>query len=213
MFYFKLFDRIRWEVSERFPGNRQAPSRMQVLLASGGPINIVFSDAMGERGLSLALRVSYDFHVYHKLASTIMPEERALEILDTSQFPAGNVLYLGESFSPFAQTVLRRNQTPFSISDNLLTLDTHKLSDSTLATLFLHPHPKCTKSVMLFILANSVDAIERGLRLVPLRTGVPAPSWLVISQLADVYGLAGICGAGVWTCDWACSDALSMWMI
>lgn len=75
----------------------------------------------------------------------------------------------------------------------------------------MHPHPlvsQRSQAIMLFVLGNSVDALERVAKLFPLRTGVAAPSWIVTSKEADVLGAAGIYGAGVWNNKWRC-DSLS----
>jgi hypothetical protein len=49
---------------------------------------------------------------------------------------------------------------------------------------------------MLFIISSDTFALERAARLFPMRTGVTAPSWLVVKGEADHIGAAGIIGAG-----------------
>ena len=41
-----------------------------------------------------------------------------------------------------------------------------------------------------------LKALERSFRFLPLRTGVPAPDWLIVDEKADQIGMAGLLGAG-----------------
>ena len=50
--------------------------------------------------------------------------------------------------------------------------------------------------MMLFMLGTDMESLERVGRLFPLRTGVPGPDWIMISEEADRIGLAGVVGAG-----------------
>jgi hypothetical protein len=49
---------------------------------------------------------------------------------------------------------------------------------------------------MLFLLGNDGSALERVVRLSPLRTGVAAPDWLVLGAHMDVIGAGGLMGGG-----------------
>lgn len=49
---------------------------------------------------------------------------------------------------------------------------------------------------MLFMLFTDEPSLERAARLFPIRTGVAAPDWLIVSSRADLYGTAGVEGAG-----------------
>lgn len=48
---------------------------------------------------------------------------------------------------------------------------------------------------MLMIGKNNT-ALERIGRLFPIRTGITAPSWIMVGPLADTLGAAGVTGAG-----------------
>ncbi|KAH9925275.1 uncharacterized protein B0H18DRAFT_1170833 [Fomitopsis serialis] len=50
---------------------------------------------------------------------------------------------------------------------------------------------------------------ERSLRLFPIRTGVPIPDWVVITEHADNMGAGGIEGAGVWGNTWSWNEGIS----
>jgi len=49
---------------------------------------------------------------------------------------------------------------------------------------------------MLFMLANNASGMERLARLFPIRTGVSLPDWLVVTENTDIFGAAGLRGAG-----------------
>ena len=63
-------------------------------------------------------------------------------------------------------------------------------------TLFIHPHPGDPQQVLAFVLAEDEHALERVLRLFPLRTGVSVPAWVITSKEADQFAAAGVVGAG-----------------
>jgi len=72
------------------------------------------------------------------------------------------------------------------------------LKHSSTATVFLHPHPgsEDAGSCVLFILSDYPEGLERAARLFPFRTGVPVPSWIVLSSAIDTFGIGGVVGAG-----------------
>lgn len=98
--------------------------------------------------------------------------------------------------SGFATSILNKTQTPFGVRDGALELRGRLLSEPSMATLFLHPHPVEANSLVLFLHGADPDGLERGLRLFPIRTGVTVPDWMVIGALADVQGSGGVEGAG-----------------
>jgi hypothetical protein len=61
-------------------------------------------------------------------------------------------------------------------------------------------------------------ALERALRLFPIRTGIAVPEWIVLHPHADSIGAAGVVGAGLvlivfditWSAEFA--QCLEQWM-
>ena len=49
---------------------------------------------------------------------------------------------------------------------------------------------------MLFMISSDIPGLERLARLFPIRTGVAAPSWMVLNDDCERIGAAGISGAG-----------------
>jgi hypothetical protein len=65
------------------------------------------------------------------------------------------------------------------------------------ALVFLHPHPSSPDRVILFLCANDGSGLERAARLLlPIRTGVPLPEFLIIGGEADDWGVGGLRGGG-----------------
>ena len=178
----------------------------------------IIPDASSFREMSLALRLSHDLLLYHRLDVQIILESDALGMMETNSFPSGNIIYIGHPSATFVHTNLNKKETSFEIRNSSLVLCGHVLDDPSIgnvpscacmvdivckpyypAAVFLHPHPQDSerkKSIMLFMLVNSTTALERAGRLFPIRTGIATPSWVVSSHLADKFGAAGICGAG-----------------
>lgn len=63
--------------------------------------------------------------------------------------------------------------------------------------LFLHPNPSSSISLVLFLVGTDEAALERAARvLLPIRTGVPLPEFLVFGQHMDTQATGGLRGAG-----------------
>jgi len=213
--YFGLVDGAAWEANTSQQSGRSHPrSRIQNILSSPDSIVFVVSDDTKSRGLSVALRLAHDLHVYHRLDSEIMAQSKAQVLLETGGLPPGNLVYIGDPSSVFAQRILNKQETPFEVKGSVLEVNGQALDDYSTASIFLHPHPAGkTDSCMLFLLANSQSSLERVARLFPIRTGIAVPSWVVIGPSTDNIGAAGIRGAGIWSRDWDWNEALSIWII
>lgn len=107
----------------------------------------------------------------------------------------GNLVILGSGRDVFSTHLLQQNRTPFHLKDGKLVLRGKRIDDSA-ATLFLHPHPSSPTSLALFIHYNDHRAMERALRLFPIRTGVTVPDWIIVGENADTIAAAGVIGAG-----------------
>lgn len=62
--------------------------------------------------------------------------------------------------------------------------------------IFLHPHPTSSDALIMFVIGESAEALERAARLFPIRTGITVPSWIILGPAMNELGAAGISGAG-----------------
>lgn len=62
--------------------------------------------------------------------------------------------------------------------------------------LFLHPHPTDPRSTVCCMLGTDDTGLERATRLLPLRTGIAVPDFIVVSQAANWIGAGGVVAAG-----------------
>ena len=63
--------------------------------------------------------------------------------------------------------------------------------------LFLHPHSSASSRVVLFMCGTDSGGLERAARLLlPIRTGVALPEFIVIGNKTDSFGTGGLRGAG-----------------
>jgi hypothetical protein len=61
----------------------------------------------------------------------------------------------------------------------------------------MHPHPTNAPGFFILVLSGTdLEGLERASRFFPIRTGVPAPDWIVASRDVDKVSAAGIMGAG-----------------
>ena len=65
-----------------------------------------------------------------------------------------------------------------------------------IGVLFTHPHPNDPLGLILIVFAYNRTHMENILRLVPLRTGVAVPDWIIIDSNLNHLGAAGVIGAG-----------------
>jgi len=159
--------------------------------------------------MSVALRVAHDLHLYHKLDSEIITESVALHRSKHRSWPAGNVIFIGTASSHFAKLVLQEGKTSFQIVDSHVYFNQKRFNKPGEAALFTHPHPAGGQGSMLFIMHNDKEGLERALRLLPIRTGVAVPDWMIVGNKMDSFGAGGIKGAGVWGLDWKLSVSMS----
>lgn len=115
--------------------SRQAPSRLQTVLSSEGPIGIIFSSDMPERTLSAALRIAYDLMLYHKLDSYLVYENEALEMVAADSFKNGNLLYIGKPDSDLVRPILGQKRTAFGINAGRLFINGRDLADPAMSML------------------------------------------------------------------------------
>ena len=96
------------------------PSRIQTILTSIASITLLAANEMIAENLSVALRIAYDLHLYHKLDSEIITESVALHRSQHGTWPAGNVVFIGTASSHFAKLVLQEGKTSFQIIDSCI---------------------------------------------------------------------------------------------
>ncbi|KAF8894431.1 hypothetical protein BD779DRAFT_1501027 [Infundibulicybe gibba] len=199
-----------WQIETHQIPPPQPSSRIQAMLTSDGPIVFVVPDSDTSHELSVALRISHDLSLYHRLDSHIMRNSEALTQLSTGSLPSGNIVVLGNPSMSFIRKILARNETSFMCRNSHLILSQRRiLQESGQAALFLHPHPSNTKGLILFMIYSDALSLERAAKLFPIRTGITVPDWVVIGSRADLVGAAGIEGAGVWGRDWNWDDTCS----
>jgi len=201
-----------WEVVGDEHQEIQPPSRLQQILSSRNHIVFVVPDDPHSRELSVALRIAHDLNVHHRLDAEILLESEVLPLSGLDSWSEGNIVFIGKPSSVLVQRILGDKKTPFETRVSSLGLNDQAL-DSGCSALFLHPHlsPAADEhSTMLFMISSDVPGLERLARLFPIRTGIAAPSWVVLNNDdSERIGAAGVTGAGVWGRNWKWNDALS----
>jgi hypothetical protein len=189
--------------------------RIQAILTSTRPIQIIIPQSGPSRERSAALRLAHTLNVYHKLDVDIVDSAEALRDIHDGTFTPGNVIAIGDTQVPLIQQLLAEKRTPFQIDGMSLSVNGRPLTQPGLGAiaaqlsvmllltlipllgiLFMHPHPTVDIASMLFIMATDAFGLERAMRLFPFRTGVTVPDWIVVGDAADAIGGAGVVGAG-----------------
>ncbi|TDL27220.1 hypothetical protein BD410DRAFT_713943 [Rickenella mellea] len=196
------------------PGRRQKrsipPGRLLNILESSTPLSIVVPDVdRYPMALSVALRIAHNLAVYHQLDAEILTDSEAIEYVTHGTLSSGNLIIVGGYENTFTQYLLKFEETEFAVSDGIFTFGQSPIDRPSTGIIFTHPHPVNVNSMALIVSGTDESGLERALRLVPLRTGVPVPDWILIGDEADNRGGAGIIGAGLWDRDWRRSEAMS----
>ena len=173
----------------------QPSGRVLNILSSTAPLILVVPSITSSPTLSAALQIAHDLDTYHKLDSEIIDGSEALKRLETGKLGHGNLVLFGSGDNSFMTYLLEREGTPFRLTHGKLYLNGITVQGDT-TSLFLHPHPTSPSSLSLIIHYNTEEAMERGLRLFPIRTGVTVPDWVITSGEADKKGAGGVVGAG-----------------
>ncbi|KZT03565.1 uncharacterized protein LAESUDRAFT_814646 [Laetiporus sulphureus 93-53] len=187
----------------------QPSGRLSRILTTSAPLTIVIDNYESPHLLSAALRIANNLDLYHKIDADIIDDEEALRRQSSRSLGRGNIVVLGSSESHFLGSVLASNRSQFSMHDGSLRLKGRPLNTSENTALFLHPHPYDSDALMLVIHTDVEIGLERALRLVPVRTGITSPDFLILGDISDIVAAAGVLVAGVWGNDWQWNDAMS----
>ncbi|TFY66824.1 hypothetical protein EVG20_g4262 [Dentipellis fragilis] len=207
-----------WQVQEaaNLINLPQKSGRLATILTTPGPLQIIVPNITSQsRELSIAQRLAYNLNLFHKLDTEIISDAEALQRLQDHNMGLGNIIVISPAAGRFARHCLKPvpAKTSFDISDTpdgpVLRFRGQVLNEHSQGTLFLQPHPSNPSGVMLFMIGNDAEGLERAARLFPIRTGISAPDWLVVGGMADIFGAAGVQGAGVWGEGWSWNKAIS----
>lgn len=174
----------------------QHSGRIQAILNSPAPLTIVIPSKASNHFLSAALRIAHDLDLYLRLDSEIVDDEEAMHRLQNDNLGGGNIVVLGGLQSQFFEWTVKQKKTSFTVSNGELNLRGRSIDGLRTASLFLHPHPSEEESLMLMIHASDLNALEKAVRLFPIRTGINLPDWIVIGDNSDDIGAGDVRGAG-----------------
>ncbi|KAI0075479.1 hypothetical protein K474DRAFT_1691814 [Panus rudis PR-1116 ss-1] len=204
--YFRSDSTRTWQQYQR--GNGIEPrGRMQLILSTSEPFKIVIP-FLTDTYLSAATRLAHDLDVYHKLDAEILTSEKVTNL--SYELPKGNFIILGHATDVLVKALLAQERTPVRLHDGILHMNNIPI-DKRATTLFLHPHPSNRNGLVLVVIAEDQTGLERALRLIPMRTGITLPDWIIVGDETDTKGAAGVIGAGVWGSGnlWSWNEAMS----
>lgn len=96
------------------------------------------------------------------------------------------------------------------VAQGSITIRGRTFSEPGTALLYSVPHlrhPHVGKALVLT--GTDEEGIERAGRLLPVRTGVPVPEWIVVGKDADRFGAGGVVAAGWYDNAWGWSPEMS----
>ncbi|GJJ12463.1 hypothetical protein Clacol_006705 [Clathrus columnatus] len=194
-----------WMASERSIDSARPTGPIQNILSSSMPLTIVTSGNIKTE--SIATRMAHAILSYFRIDVSIMSDKEA--VIEGSI--AGNIIILG-SDNLFGQRVLSkgpglihmRPNEPIEFRNKIFT------SESSIGMLFLHLNPFSSKNLVLFVVGTDNVGLERSAKtLLPFRTGVPLPEFLVLGPNTDHRASGGLRGAGFWNRHWGWSEEMA----
>lgn len=108
--------------------------RIQTILTSPMPIQIIIPQRSPSRERSAALRLAHILNVYHKLDVDIVDGDEALSNIHDGTFTPGNVIAIGDTRAPLIQHLLAEKRTPFLIDDTSLSVNGRPLTQAGLGS-------------------------------------------------------------------------------
>ncbi|EGN96142.1 hypothetical protein SERLA73DRAFT_124984 [Serpula lacrymans var. lacrymans S7.3] len=187
-----------WKITDTDPGRLQHFGRLQALLNTAGHIIIIVPVKQASTELSVALRIAHDVMKFHKLSAEIICSSEAVERYEDGRLGRGNIVVVGGAQSPFVKKYIETVGCSFKFSSDSWVLTGHKtFNKASSGILFTQPHPSHISGTTLFLMSTDHEGLERAARILPIRTGIAVPDWIVADKTADQTGAAGVQGAGL----------------
>ncbi|KAF8510217.1 hypothetical protein BU17DRAFT_55579 [Hysterangium stoloniferum] len=199
-----------WKVSNlvffRPPANRPIGSISRIL-SSSSPIQLIMPSA-DPHALSIARRLAHVLLLYFQIDTVITPDFEALQKTDADYY-GDDIIIIGSS-NAFGSRLLSSRPGLVKISPHNFTVGYRAFTYPSQGIIFNHPHPSNSNRMVIFMCANDIDGLERLSRLLlPIRTGVPLPEFLITSKEADTTGIGGLSGGGFWDRTWGWSEEMA----
>ena len=191
-----------WKKKER---SGKQLGALSAFLNTGAQFTIVLPPLHQRKSyhLKLAVELANNLYKYFAAESAVLEDFRPSTTLD------GNAIFLdiydATSLGQFAANF------PISITDKAISLrdtrgrGTTFRKDLGVGSIFLHPLGE--DRLALVILGSDEDGLRAAARLVPLRTGVGQPDFVILGREAAWKGTEGVLAMGQFDSDWQISTA------
>lgn len=159
---------------------------------------------------SVAERWAHDLLVYTTLPVRIVKAED----FDSGQLYSGRYMVFLGGYNEHRRSsaISMIEHFPSTGEDDVWEFSVHGqvFGEKGTAILYSIPHPRHEKTGKAMVISGTdVEGIERAGRLLPVRTGLAVPEWIVVGQDADRFGAGGVIGAGWYDNRWEWSPEMS----
>ncbi|KAI8334605.1 hypothetical protein BC941DRAFT_472538 [Chlamydoabsidia padenii] len=221
---FTLDKNGKWKIEDkkwprRGERSRQSYGPLHRLYESSKPLMIVIPSINRQQLPSsayttyhhLALQIAHDWYLYGGGDSMIVGDDHpivAFEEIDLTAVTEDESpfyrIYLGVGQDNHAMTQLlglESNYVDIEIDKSSIQIGSRRFDDPGTGILFVCPGSS-SNEMAIVISGLDFEGLELACQLLPRRTGLLVPEWIVTSPLTKEQGLGGILGAGFFGNDW-----------
>jgi len=184
-----------WTVITRIPVIRSS-GPLSSILRSARPILVVVP--IGDsHSLTIATRIVHSLLLYFRVDASIISDVEALETRG-DHIVNEDTIVIG-SKNAFGLWLLQAGSGTVRISTNGFTVNGIPFEEPALGIVFAQPHSSRPQNTVVFLCGTDDNGLERVSRLLlPIRSGVPLPEFLILGKETDIISLGGVRGAGFW---------------
>jgi len=119
----------------------------------------------------------------------------------------GNLIVLGRpEENEVTKSLLQLRPGGVQFDGKKFSIHNKQFSSSQTGILFLHPYQ--TDRLALIFAGTDFEGLTRAVKLMPNRTGLMVPDWIVTSSEMDWKGYDGVLGAGYWDNNWRFNSSI-----
>ncbi|RUP44619.1 hypothetical protein BC936DRAFT_149213, partial [Jimgerdemannia flammicorona] len=156
----------------------------------------------------VAQKVAHDWYLYGRGDAVIFRDHDWTldKLIRQGEYEGNLVLVGGPGENVITRKVLVKRGSSVAFENGSICIGDREYSDPKTGIIFLHPWK--SDHLALVIAGLDDDGLRQAARLLPKRTGMMVPDWVITGPEMDWKGVGGILGAGFWNNEWKYDPAI-----